>query len=216
MTGHAFAIAMAALGVNGPEGALPGWDSIDWRSREDSVRRLRQRIFKATQAGDWAKVRSLQKLMLRSRSNTLVSVRQVTQRNAGRRTAGVDGEVALTSADRARLADRAHQTRGSQDRIVRCTSRAIALLAGLSSATTPSIPSVRRPALRWVTCRTLMSVLLHDRSMSFCRFLAFARSPSRTAVKILRRSRATFCPWTAQFTASHVSPSSGPFAVPGI
>ena len=49
--------------------------------------------------------------MLRSRSNTLLSVRQVTQRNAGRRTAGVDGEVALTSADRARLADRAHRTR---------------------------------------------------------------------------------------------------------
>ena len=113
MTGHVFALAMAALGVNGPEGAARDWDwnRTDWRSQEDSVRRLRQRIFKATQAGDWAKVRSLQKLMLRSRSNTLVSVRQVTQRNAGRRTAGVDGEVALTSADRARLADRAHRTR---------------------------------------------------------------------------------------------------------
>jgi RNA-directed DNA polymerase len=43
------------------------------------------------------KVRSLQKLMLRSRSNTLLSVRQVTERNAGRLTAGVDGQVALTS-----------------------------------------------------------------------------------------------------------------------
>jgi RNA-directed DNA polymerase len=38
----------------------------------------------------------VQKLMLRSRSNTLVSVRQVTQRNAGRKTAGIDGEVAPT------------------------------------------------------------------------------------------------------------------------
>ena len=35
--------------------------------------------------------------MLRSRSNTLLSVRQVTQRNAGRKTAGIDGEVALSS-----------------------------------------------------------------------------------------------------------------------
>ena len=61
------------------------------------VRRLRQRIFKAAQEQDWPKVRNLQKLMLRSRSNTLVSVRQVTQRNAGRKTAGIDGEVALTS-----------------------------------------------------------------------------------------------------------------------
>ncbi|MFD1277289.1 reverse transcriptase N-terminal domain-containing protein [Streptomyces kaempferi] len=41
--------------------------------------RLRQRIFKATREEDWALVRSLQKLMLRSWSNTLISVRQVTQ-----------------------------------------------------------------------------------------------------------------------------------------
>jgi len=39
-------------------------------------------------------------LMLRSWSNTLVSVRQATQRNAGRTTAGIDGEVALTSETR--------------------------------------------------------------------------------------------------------------------
>src|SRR5256884_9874944 len=105
MTGHVFALAMAALKVNGPEGDLLDWDSADWRFHEENVRRLRQRIFKATQAGDWAKVRSLQKLMLRSRSNTLVSVRQVTQRNAGRRTAGVDGEVALTPRQRMDLAE---------------------------------------------------------------------------------------------------------------
>ena len=99
---------------------------------------------------------------------------------------------------------------------MRCTRTASAILAGPSSATTRSIPAVRRPALRWVTCRTLTSVLLHDRSISFCRFLAFGQSPSRTAVKILRRSRATFCSWTAQFTASHSSPPSGPFTVSGI
>jgi hypothetical protein len=69
--------------------------------------------------------------------------------------------------------------------------------------------------LRWATCRTLTSVFDHDRSISFCRLLAFGQSPSRTAVKILRRSRATFCSWTAQLTASHPSPSSGPFTVSG-
>ncbi len=36
-------------------------------------------------------------------------------------------------------------------------------------------PAVRRPALRWVTCRTLTSVLLHDRSIIFCRFLTFGQ-----------------------------------------
>ena len=47
--------------------------------------------------------------MLRSRANTLVSVRRVTERNAGRMTAGVDGEVVLTPQAKARLADRVHQ-----------------------------------------------------------------------------------------------------------
>jgi hypothetical protein len=75
--------------VNGPEDP-PGvfdaeaWQQVDWRMHEDRVRRLRRRIFKAVRDGDLAKVRNLQKLMLRSWSNTLISVRQVTQRNAGR------------------------------------------------------------------------------------------------------------------------------------
>jgi RNA-directed DNA polymerase len=44
--------------------------------------------------------------MLRSRSNTLVSVRRVTERNAGRLTAGVDGEVVITPKARMDLANR--------------------------------------------------------------------------------------------------------------
>ncbi|MFD0343319.1 reverse transcriptase N-terminal domain-containing protein [Streptomyces sp. NPDC127117] len=59
MTAHAFALAVAALGVNGPEDAAPGWDAIDRRTHEDHVRRLRQRIFKATKDGDLKKVRNL-------------------------------------------------------------------------------------------------------------------------------------------------------------
>ena|SRR3979490_2632061 len=35
--------------VNGPEDLPFEWDAVDWLSREDEVRRLRQRIFKATQ-----------------------------------------------------------------------------------------------------------------------------------------------------------------------
>jgi RNA-directed DNA polymerase len=89
--------------VNGPEDGLPDWAAIDWRQAEDNVRRLRQRIFTASKAGDLRKVRNLQKLMLRSRSNTLVSVRRVTELNAGRMTAGIDGQVALTDADKKSL-----------------------------------------------------------------------------------------------------------------
>ena len=91
--------------VNGPKDESPGWDAVDWRTAEESVRRLRQRIFTASQAGDLKRVRNLQKLMLRSRANALVSVRRVTGLNAGRKTAGIDGQVALTPQARADLAD---------------------------------------------------------------------------------------------------------------
>jgi RNA-directed DNA polymerase len=124
MTAFAFDAAMAALGVNvgvnGPQDVVREWDAINWRLHEDSVRRLRQRIFKAVQEEDLARARNLQKLMLRSWSNTLVSVRQATQRNAGRKTAGVDGEVALTSPARMAMAVRVHQTmRSWQPRAVK-------------------------------------------------------------------------------------------------
>jgi RNA-directed DNA polymerase len=99
----------AAVGVNGPEGGFLDWDAVDWRACEENVRRLRQRIFTASRDGDLRRVRSLQKLMLRSLSNTLLSVRQVTQHNAGRRTAGVDGETVLDSPARAELAARIHR-----------------------------------------------------------------------------------------------------------
>ena len=120
----AIAEVRAAPRANGPEDPprdAPGqWDKVDWPGQEEQVRRLRQRIFKATREQDWPKVRNLQKLMLRSRANTLVSVRQVTQRNAGRGTAGIDGEVALTSKARAEMAVQVHQSIASwQPRAVR-------------------------------------------------------------------------------------------------
>jgi RNA-directed DNA polymerase len=120
MTGYRFstppidavdvADGVGAVTVNGPEDEALDWDAIDWRVHEDNVARLRRRIFTATREQDWATVRSLQKLMLRSWSNTLVSVRQVTQRNTGRRTAGIDGQVALSSPARAEMAVRVHAT----------------------------------------------------------------------------------------------------------
>jgi RNA-directed DNA polymerase len=95
--------------VNGPEDDVVGWDArdwdaVDWCRVEDDVRRLRQRIFTATRAGDLKRVRNLQKLVLRSRANALLSVRRVTEVNAGRKTAGVDGRVVLTAEGKADLA----------------------------------------------------------------------------------------------------------------
>ena len=79
--------------ANGPDDGLM-WDAVNWAVHGQNVARLRRRIFTAVRDGDWPKARNLQKLMLRSWSNTLISVRQVTQRNAGRRTAGIDRVVA--------------------------------------------------------------------------------------------------------------------------
>jgi RNA-directed DNA polymerase len=94
----------ATLVVNGPEDVPSGWDAVSWRAAEENVRRLRQRIFTASQAGDLKRVRNLQKLMLRSRSGALVSVRRVTEVNAGRKTAGVDGRVVLAGWEKADMA----------------------------------------------------------------------------------------------------------------
>jgi RNA-directed DNA polymerase len=90
-------------GVNGPGGGFVDWDAVLWRPVDEDVRRLRERIFAATRAGDDKRVRNLQKLMLRSLSNALVSVRQVTEVNDGRATAGLDGKVITSSQEKAEL-----------------------------------------------------------------------------------------------------------------
>src|SRR6266480_2777469 len=119
-TAEAPASSAIARTVNGPEGGILDWECVNWRQVENDVRRLRQRIFTASKAGDLKKVRSLQKLMLRSRGNALLSVRRVTQDNAGRNTAGVDGEVMTTSYGRARLVEwMLNQTEPWQARPVR-------------------------------------------------------------------------------------------------
>ena len=93
-----------AVTANGPEGDVLDWDAMQWRAVEDDVRRLRQRIFTASRAGDLKKVRNLQKLMLRSRANALMSVRRVTEVNAGRKTAGVDGRIVLGDREKIEMA----------------------------------------------------------------------------------------------------------------
>jgi RNA-directed DNA polymerase len=111
MLAHANAVTVEV--VNGPEGSVLEWPNVEWRAVEDDVRRLRQRIFTASRAGDLKKVRSLQRLMLRSRANALVSVRRVAEVNAGRETAGIDGKVALLPQAKADLATWVQHRSGS-------------------------------------------------------------------------------------------------------
>ena len=74
-------------------GALQSWSSIDWPAVERNVCRLQERIFRASQNGEPAKVKNLQKLLVRSSSAKLLAIRKATQINRGKRTPGIDGVV---------------------------------------------------------------------------------------------------------------------------
>jgi RNA-directed DNA polymerase len=92
------------LSANGTK-MQTNWNTIKWKKANRTVRNLRQRIFRAAQEGNLKKVRSLQKLMLKSYSNRLVSVRRVAQINAGKHTPGVDKLVIKTPAARGKMVD---------------------------------------------------------------------------------------------------------------
>lgn len=81
------------------------WNNVNWRKSNRIVRNLRQRIFRATQEGNLKKVRRLQRLLMQSYSNTVTSVRRVTQTNQGKNTAGVDKLVIKTPEARGLLVD---------------------------------------------------------------------------------------------------------------
>ena len=55
------------------------WDSIEWNDHKNHVRRIQERIFRATRDQNWSKVKNLQKLLVRSHSARLISVRKITQ-----------------------------------------------------------------------------------------------------------------------------------------
>ena len=55
--------------------------------------------------GDKRKAKYLQKLILKSKAARFLAIRQVTQLNAGKKTAGVDGKASLTFEQRFNLSD---------------------------------------------------------------------------------------------------------------
>ncbi len=81
-----------------------GWKAIDWRTAERYVFKLQKRIYAASRRGEVKLVRKLQKTLMRSWYNKVLSVRRVTQDNTGKKTAGVDGIKSLSPAARLELA----------------------------------------------------------------------------------------------------------------
>ena len=80
------------------------WKSLPWKQFRRDLFRLQKRVFKAVQGGDQRQARSLQKLILKSQAARLLAIRQVTQLNAGKKTAGVDGKKSLSFEERFALA----------------------------------------------------------------------------------------------------------------
>lgn len=85
--------------------ASESWKKLPWKQFRRNLFRLQKRVFKAIQVGDKRKSLSLQKLILKSLAARLLAIRQVTQLNAGKKTAGVDGKASLTIVERLELSE---------------------------------------------------------------------------------------------------------------
>jgi RNA-directed DNA polymerase len=94
-----------------------GWSQIDWKRAEHEVKRLQQRIAKATMEGRWGKVHALQRLLTRSYHGKALAVRRATT-NRGNKTPGVDGIIWKTPAQKYQAIHRL-RTRGYQPQPLR-------------------------------------------------------------------------------------------------
>nr|BDA98489.1 hypothetical protein [Proteomonas sp. NEIS-1375] len=80
------------------------WKSLPWKQFQRVLFRLQHRIYKAEKKGDVNSVKRLQSLLIGSRCSKYLAVRQVTQLNTGKKTAGVDGISSLNPKERMLLA----------------------------------------------------------------------------------------------------------------
>ncbi len=80
------------------------WKNLPWKQFQKTLFRLQKRVYKAILVGNKRKARSLQKLILKSQAAKLLAIRQVTQLNAGKKTAGIDGKKSLSFDERFTLA----------------------------------------------------------------------------------------------------------------
>lgn len=79
------------------------WEFLPWKKFQKETFRLQKRVWKAVRAGNMQKARSLQKLILRSQGARFLAIRQVTQLNEGKKTAGIDGKCNLNFQERFEL-----------------------------------------------------------------------------------------------------------------
>ena len=86
--------------VRHSENASELWKNLPWKKFRKDLFRLQRRVWKAVDVGDKRKAKYLQKLILKSKAARYLAIRQVTQLNAGKKTAGVDGKASFTFEER--------------------------------------------------------------------------------------------------------------------
>lgn len=79
------------------------WSDINWVKCHSLVFKLQKRIYKASKCGNLSSVRKLQRLLVNSWSAKCLVVKKVTQSNAGRNTAGIDGVKSLNNQQKVNL-----------------------------------------------------------------------------------------------------------------
>ncbi|WP_395745423.1 reverse transcriptase domain-containing protein [Prosthecobacter sp.] len=80
------------------------WEDLPLEQFKQEVFHLQRRIFGSSQQGNRKKTHRLQKLLLSSFAARCIAVHKVSEINAGRNTAGIDGEKRLTDSQRLQLA----------------------------------------------------------------------------------------------------------------
>ncbi|HYW18873.1 MAG TPA: reverse transcriptase domain-containing protein [Nodularia sp. (in: cyanobacteria)] len=79
------------------------WKALPWKKFRRNLFRLQKRVYKAVLVGNKRKARLLQKLILKSTSARFLAIRLVSQLNAGKKTAGIDGKKSLSFEERFNL-----------------------------------------------------------------------------------------------------------------
>lgn len=84
---------------------LNTWKFLSWENCHINIFRIRKRIVKSLLVGDNKTALKLQKLLIKSNSARLLSIRSVTQVSLKKKISGIDGKLSLTFAERLSLND---------------------------------------------------------------------------------------------------------------
>jgi len=156
------------------------WKNLNWKKFRKDLFRLQCRVFKAVREGNKRKARSLQKLILKSQAARFLAIRQVSQLNAGKKTAGVDGKKSLTFAERFELET---LLKASSSNWTHQKLRSIPIPKKDGSTRMLKIPTIADRAwqcLAKYAIEPAHEALFHEKSYGF--------RPGRSACALLRKS----------------------------